>query len=214
MSGNWNSLRLLLAMAVLLLSPAVHAWDADAVIRGLANKQAEAARFTEIKYLEALERPIRLDGVVRYMPPDGMEKQVIAPYEERMTVSGGWLRLERGKKTRELELERHPLARAFVTAFTATLAGDVTTLREHYNLSLGGNERAWQLELVPRDAGLADKVNLIRVTGSGEILQSFETLQPNGDRAIMYFSALPEDLDKLPAESESPIKDNEIEKGP
>ncbi len=202
MSIIWNK-RLACAILLLLSSP-VMAWDAAEVIRGLAHAQADAARFTEIKYLQSLERPIRLDGEVRFTPPDGMEKHVTAPYEERMQVTNGMLRLERGDKVRELSLERHPIAQAFVTAFTATLAGDAETLSEHYLIELSGNSRAWQLDLTPRDEDLTEKVSLIRVTGSGETLQSFETLQPGGDRAIMYFSALPQGvLEPTPGSTDS-----------
>lgn len=189
------SKRMVLLLAVLLPS-VVQAWDAAEVIQGLVHERADAARFTEIKYLKALEHPIRLDGEVRFIPPDGMEKYVTAPYEERMTVSNGWLRLQRGEKIRELELERHPVAQAFVTAFTATLMGDAATLQQHYEMKLDGNERAWQLSLTPRESDLLDKVSLIKVSGSGKVLQSFETLQPKGDRAIMYFSALPHAITK------------------
>lgn len=195
MSKPWISLKGPALLAGLLLSTCVQAWDAGEVIRGLAKDSADAARFTEIKHLQSLDTPLRLKGVVRFMPPAGVEKHITSPYEERMTVSEGRLRLERGDKVRELALERHPVARAFVTAFTATLAGDIDTLREHYHLGLEGSERAWQLNLTPKDDALADKVSRIVVTGSGGTLQSFETRQPDGDRAIMHFSTLADDPD-------------------
>lgn len=187
----WTRFRVLAFLVAGLLSFTVQAWDARDVVKGLAKENNDAARFTEIKYLQALDRPIRLDGEVRFTPPDGMEKHVTAPYEERMTVSAGWLKLERGTKTREVELERHPVAQAFVMAFISTLAGDYEALQNHYEIVLDGEARAWTLTLAPRDRELRDKVSQIKVSGNADLLQSFETLQPNGDRAIMYFSNLP-----------------------
>lgn len=184
-------LRLLTLFVSLWVALPVYAWDAAEVIQGLALDKNESAAFTEIKYLESLERPIQLQGEVRFTPPDGMEKLVTAPYEERMTVADGWLTLQRGDKVRELALEKHAIAQAFVTAFIATLAGDHERLQTHYEMTLSGEPRGWQLLLVPRDRKLAGKVSEIVVKGNMDMLQSFETRQPGGDRSVMIFSFLP-----------------------
>ena len=190
-----SSTGILLTLALSLIgSFPVQAWDAAEVISGLALEKNDAAAFTEIKYLESLDRPIQLQGEVRFTPPDGMEKTVTMPYEERMTVSDGWLTLERGDKFREIALERHPVAQAFVTAFIATLAGDHQSLQDHYEMTLSGEPRGWQLSLVPRDKKLVAKVNEIIVKGNTDMLQSFETRQPNGDRSVMIFSFLPQSV--------------------
>ncbi len=194
MSINWTKATGVTLLLYGLLCPAAMAWDAADVVRGLAKKGGDVAQFTEIKYLKALDRPIRLDGEVRFTPPDGMEKKVTAPYEELMTVSAGKLKLQRGKKVREIELDRHPVAQAFVMAFVSTLAGNIEGLEAHYDIILEGEIRGWTLELTPKADELRDKVSQIRVSGNTDLLQSFETLQPNGDRSIMYFSNLPTEL--------------------
>lgn len=183
--------RLAIGLIAAMFSMTALAWDAAEVITSLRTDGPRAAAFTEIKYLQALEHPLRLEGEVRFTPPDGMEKHVTSPYDEQMSVKDGWLRLQRGKKSRELALEKHPVARSFVMAFTATLAGDHASLAQHYEIELAGEPRDWQLTLVPKDEVLRDKVSLIEVKGNTDILQSFETRQPGGDRSIMIFSFLP-----------------------
>ena len=181
----------LLTFGLFMAAPVAQAWGLNDVVAGIAQKGAGQARFTEIKYLSALDQPLRVQGEVRFTPPDQMQRLVTAPYREQMTVAGGMLTLQReGEKPRELALEDNPPVAAFVTAFLATLAGDQALLEEHYLLDLAGDENAWTLDLTPRDEKLAKRVSYIRVSGAGDRLHSFETHQANGDRSVMLFSLL------------------------
>lgn len=181
----------LLALFMLMGGGAAHAWGLDEVVAGIAQPEGGVARFTEIKYLEALDKPLRVQGEVRFTPPDQLQRRVTDPYEEEMTVAGGMLRLRRGDNSpRELALEDNPAIAAFVNAFLATLAGNKALLEAHYELALEGSEENWVLNLTPRDKLLARRVDQIRVTGAGERLVSFETRQANGDRSVMLFSLL------------------------
>ncbi len=167
-------------------------WGLEQLASDLARTPPGAMRFTELKYLAALKQPLKLDGRVSYTPPDTLEKTVTAPQPERFLLRGGVLELQRGSSAvRQVDLAQYPLLEAFVGAFTATLAGDVSRLKQHYTLALTGHEHAWVLLLTPKDAALARRVKSIRVSGAGERVQEFETLQANGDRSIMFFSLLP-----------------------
>ncbi|MGB1581147.1 MAG: LolA-related protein [Nevskiales bacterium] len=182
---------LALAFALLLSSQAALAWGLDEVVAGIAQPQGGVARFTEIKYLAALDQPLRIQGEVRFTPPDQLQRLVTEPYQENMTVAGGMLSLQRGEqKPRELALDDHPAIAGFVNAFLATLAGDKALLEAHYELALQGDESKWTLTMTPRDTGLAKRVEQIRVAGAGQRLISFETRQANGDRSVMLFSLL------------------------
>lgn len=181
----------LFALPLLLSTGLAQAWGLDEVVVGIAQPDGGVARFTEIKYLAALDQPLRVQGEVRFSPPDQLQRRVTDPYAEEMTVAGGMLRLQRGDESaRELALEDNPAIAAFVNAFLATLAGNKALLEEHYELALEGDENNWVLTLTPRDKLLARRVEQIRVTGAGERLISFETRQANGDRSVMLFSLL------------------------
>lgn len=181
----------LLLLPLLASSHWAHAWGLEDVVSGIAQQGAGQARFTEIKYLAALDQPLRVQGEVRFTPPDEMQRLVTDPYRENMTVAGGMLSLQRGDgEPRELALEDHPAIAGFVTAFLATLAGDQALLEQHYKLALSGDASRWTLDLTPKDKKLAKRVTRIRVAGSGDRLHSFETQQGNGDRSVMLFSLL------------------------
>lgn len=185
--------RTLLLLALSLCSSLAHAWGLSDVVTGIAKQGGGAARFTEIKHLAALAHPLRVQGEVRFTPPDRMQRLVTDPYREEMTVADGMLSLQReGEDPRELALEDHPPIAAFVNAFLATLAGDKALLEEHYELQLSGDEKQWTLDMSPRDQRLAKRIEGIRVAGSGDRLISFETRQANGDRSVMLFSLLAE----------------------
>ena len=183
----------LLLTAASLLPPALAAeWGIDQLAAELARTPPGALRFTELKYLKALKQPLKLDGQVSYTPPDTLEKIVTAPQPERFVLRGGALELQRGQGApRKLDLAQYPLLEAFVGAFTATLSGDLASLRKHYDLKLGGHRHAWTLDLTPKDKSLAARVKAIRVAGAVDRIQQFETVQANGDRSIMFFSLLP-----------------------
>lgn len=185
---------LALGLALPLLSTAARAadWGLDQLAAELARTRPAAMRFTELKYLAALKQPLKMDGRVSYTPPDTLEKIVTAPQAERFVLRGGALELQQGDgPVRQLDLARYPLLQVFVGAFTATLAGELATLEQHYDLKLAGHKHAWTLSLTPKDAALAAKVKSIRVAGATDQIQQFETVQANGDRSIMFFSLLP-----------------------
>lgn len=190
------SLALFCVAALALLRPAGAAgsaeWGLDQLAAELARTPPGAMRFTELKYLAALKQPLKMDGRVSYTPPDTLEKVVTAPQPERFVLRGGALELQKGDGApRRLELAQYPLLQAFVGAFTATLAGNLDGLRQHYELKLGGHRHAWTLDLTPKEQALAARVKAIRVAGAVDRIQQFETVQTNGDRSIMFFSLLP-----------------------
>ncbi|MGH8530468.1 MAG: LolA-related protein [Nevskiales bacterium] len=184
---------ILFSVLPLLLSAAnAGGWGLDQLAADLARTPTGAMRFTELKYLAALKQPLKLDGRVSYTPPDTLEKTVITPQPERFLLRGGVLELQHGTgPVRRVELAQYPLLEAFVGALTATLAGDLARLEQHYSLALSGHEHAWVLRLTPKDPALAARVKSIRVSGAGQRVQEFETTQADGDRSIMFFSLLP-----------------------
>ncbi len=192
-TGFFRAATLLVALAFGSLQPASAAdWGLDQLAADLARTPPGAMRFTELKYLAALKQPLKLDGRVSYTPPDTLEKVVTAPQPERFVLRGGALELQRGDgPLRKLDLAQYPMLQTFVGAFTATLAGDLSSLRRHYDLTLGGHRHAWTLNLVPKDKALAARVKVIRVAGAVDRIQQFEAVQANGDRSIMFFSLLP-----------------------
>lgn len=165
-------------------------WNVDQLIEGLArNRQAEV-RFEETAFSNLLTRPLKTHGILRFIPPAGLEKHIIAPHEERYLVEGDTVLFESKTKgtSRTLSLHDYPALRAFIEAFRSTLANDVGTLRRFYRVTLLGEPRRWVLMLRPLDKSVQELVTSIRFSGEREQVSSIEILAPDGDRSVMLIT--------------------------
>ena len=165
-------------------------WNVDQLIESLArNRQAEV-RFEETAFSNLLTRPLKTHGILRFIPPAGLEKHIIAPHEERYLVEGDTVLFESKTKgtSRTLSLHDYPALRAFIEAFRSTLANDVGTLRRFYHVTLQGEPRRWVLMLRPLDKSVQELVTSIRFSGEREQVSSIEILAPDGDRSVMLIT--------------------------
>lgn len=191
---NARPLRPLAFLALCLALPlhaavgqaAAAGFTAEQLMQQLSQNRSADARFTEVKHLAALEQPLELQGVVRYRPPATMEKEITQPYVEEFIITEDEFRSKReGRPTKSYALADYPVLQAFAASFTATMAGDLETLRRHYQLALNGNPARWTLILSPLNKELAARLSRIELSGAEGKVQRIETLQADGDRSVM-----------------------------
>ncbi len=181
--------------ACLMLSFAAHAFTVDQLMQELASRAEAVVSFKETKHSALLKTPIELAGELRYRRPDFLEKPVRVPFEERYTIEGSMVTIERtadgGGKGRKhtLSLQSQPMLRALIDSIRSTLRGDAAALRKFYRLELVGEANAWTLVLLPSDVQLAEFVTVIRMTGGGGMLRSMEIVEASGDRTLTRFEA-------------------------
>lgn len=171
-------------------------WNIIALLHGFAAVKQARAAFDEQKYSALLTTPLRIAGELTYTAPARLEKIVVSPVRERLIAEGERLRVERTRAdgsvaTHRLVLDDHPLLRPLIAGVRATLAGDAATLERHYVLALSGNERAWELHLLPRDAAVRAVVTRVRLHGRGAQIGEIEINEASGDRSLMRLRALP-----------------------
>ena len=155
-------------------------------MRALSKVSETGGRFTERKYLAVLREPLILKGRVHYRAPDYVRKEYDDPDSESYEVRGDELTIEFSDgRRRDLSIDEHPVLRAFVESYRATLAGDEETLERYFSLELSGDMDAWQLRLTPRLAQLADYLDAVIVRGRNSTIYSVETLEAGGDRNVM-----------------------------
>ncbi|MEP6891443.1 MAG: LolA-related protein [Nitrospirota bacterium] len=165
-------------------------WNVDQLIENLAkNRQAEV-RFEETAFSNLLTRPLKTHGILRFIPPAGLEKHITAPHDERYLVEGDTVLFESKTKgtSRTLSLHDYPALRAFIEAFRSTLANDVGTLKRFYRVTLQGEPRRWVLMLRPLDKSVQELVTSIQFSGEREQVSSIEILAPDGDRSVMLIT--------------------------
>ncbi|MDB5411830.1 MAG: hypothetical protein JWR10_165 [Rubritepida sp.] len=177
--------RLFLALPALLPPSVARAQD-DALtrlMRALSEVRERRSRFTEEKSIPELDLPLPNEGTLLWIAPDRLEKHTRWPIDERLEVSGGRLVYERADRNlrREFALSEQPEMQALVEAIRGTLAGDIGTLRRHYEVAFDGSpDGIWRLVLTPLSLRVRGAVQRITVTGEGAELRGVDTEGSNG----------------------------------
>ena len=189
-SGAALRARIARAASVLLLAslPAAaqeEPWDFARLMAQLAQVQTSRARYSEVKRVALLQKPLQLSGTLFYSRPARLEKRQTLPFEEVISVDGDWLTVEREGKTRRISLQNAPLVAALVESLRATLAGDGAELERLYRVRVQGTRPRWTLALAPREVEVAGVVKSIAIAGSGSRLARIEILEPGGDGSVM-----------------------------
>ncbi len=175
----------LLLLATLPAAAQEEPWDFARLMAQLAQVQASRARYSEVRRVAVLQKPLQLSGTLLYARPARIEKRQILPFREVIRVDGDRLTVEREGKTRELRLQNAPLIAGLVESLRATLAGDATELERLYSVRVRGTRQRWTLELIPREVEIAGVVKSILVAGSGSRVARLEILEPSGDGSVM-----------------------------
>jgi len=81
-------------------------WDFAKLMAQLAQVQTSRARYSEVRRVAVLQKPLHLSGTLLYARPARLEKHQTLPFEEVMSVDGDWLTVEREGKTRGQDATR------------------------------------------------------------------------------------------------------------
>ena len=189
-SGAGLRARIARAASVLLLASLAAAaqeepWDFARLMAQLAQVQTSRARYSEVRRVAVLQKPLQLSGTLLYARPGLIEKRQILPFREVIRVDGDRLTVEREGKTREIRLQNASLIAALVESLRATLAGDGAELERFYSVRVEGTRHRWTLGLTPREVEIAGVVKTIAIIGSGSRIARMEILEPGGDGSVM-----------------------------
>ena len=155
------------------------------LMRELAARGADRAKFVERKYLAILDAPVVSTGELSYTPPDRLEKRTLTPKPESLVLEKGVLTLERDQRKLTLRLAEYPQIAAIVDSLRGMLAGDRAALEKTYRMEAYGSRERWTLVLLPSDAQVAQVLQRIDVVGGGNRVRSIEIRQTDGDRSVM-----------------------------
>ncbi len=180
-------------LAVLMAAPCSAqeaVWTLSRLGAELAQDTRSVVRFSEERLLHYLTEPLLLEGTLSFDPPERLEKQVLRPKKERITVDGNLVTFETNPKDPPVRvlLSDYPALDAFITALRAALSGDLETLEHIYAIVLNGTEESWLLQLTPRSEALREAVSEVRMRGSAGRIMSIEILETGGDRSIITIS--------------------------
>jgi outer membrane lipoprotein-sorting protein len=162
-------------------------WDLTQLMQDLRQVKTARGRFVERRYLAILNTPLESSGTLVYIAPGRLEKHMLLPRQESLTLDGDTLLIE-NKETgqrRKVVLQEQPVLWAFVESIRSTLAGDLQTLNRFYEVSLEGEASRWRLRLKPTQPSMREVASEIRLSGNGSWVGMIEILDAGGDRSVM-----------------------------
>lgn len=170
------------------------------LIERLKRPLPATTRYTEVRFVQMLDAPLKLRGELTYTSGNELGKHVVSPYEETTTIANGQVEITRtGKPAKHFSLKRAPALAGFLESFSATLEGDAKRLEHSYVLSSEGNDEHWQLQLVPREAALSRHVKRVLISGQDTTPLCFEVEEAGGDSSVLLVDRLADTpLDGVP----------------
>ena len=183
---------LLLGMSLFpILGHAGSSWDIEQLMQLLAATPSGHASFVEKKSIAILDKPVESSGELFYTAPDRLEKRTLKPKPESMLLDKDKLIVEQHGKKRVLALQNYPEVAAFIDSIRGTLAGDRKALERNYHLNIEGDQQNWNLTLLPIEDKMKKVVAKISIAGSGNVLQTINILQADGDSSLMTITPMP-----------------------
>ena len=164
--------------------------ELGALLRRFKGLPGLAARFREERRLALLEEPLVDEGRLYFAPPGRLARHVERPSPSAVLIEERRLRLWDGKETREVPLDKSPVARELVAGFLLILAGDEPGLRRLYEVELRrleGEDR-WRLVLRPRAKPLLDAIARLEFVGQGLVVERMLLVETGGDETETTFS--------------------------
>jgi outer membrane lipoprotein-sorting protein len=165
-----------------LATPAMAQTTLEGAMQALAGVRQGIAEFSEQKSIPELSTPLPSTGTLSWTAPDRLEKHTTWPSEETLRVEGDRLLLERPaqKIRQELSLDQSPEIRPFVEAIRATLAGDLPTLRQYYDVAFSPEGESWHMVLTPLSARIRVALQRVDIYGKDGFVHQVETQGNDG----------------------------------
>ena len=149
-------------------------------------EQAQTMRFQEQKQLGILEQTLTDSGILRFIPPDTLIREMDGPSGMTYRIQGNQLSISKeGQIIRQLDLQANPQLAGFAVTLRALLKADIQTLQQQYDLKLTGTVESWVLQLTPRDGLVSRIIERIAIAGGNQRIRVIDTYETGGDHSHM-----------------------------
>jgi len=173
---------------VVLLLASSGAWATER--RGeFADGQILLGRFVQLRQLTGFPAPLKTEGRFTLVAGRGLIWQAETPFAVTTVISPSGLMQEAGGvETMRLPAARLPFIARLYAMLGGALSGDWRGLEDAFTVTREGDEKAWNLRLVPRRSGdAAIPFREILIQG-GRFADRVEIVKPDGDRDILTFA--------------------------
>jgi outer membrane lipoprotein-sorting protein len=142
--------------------------------------------FREVRTTRLLKTPLVSSGVLRYFPPNRLERETRQPVQETVVIEDLQVTIDRAGTQTVVSLVSGSAPAAMVETLRAVLGGRMRELDARYKVSALGSSERWSLNLEPR---AADGVILvIKLAGRGATVEEIEVLERSGDKTVTLLS--------------------------
>ncbi len=162
-------------------------WSLPQLMHNLAQVRSASASFTERKTMRMLSAPLVAAGSLTYVAPGYVRKTTRSPIPEDFVLNHNQVSLSGGPdhQAHVFSLAQAPQLSGLVEGIRATLAGDLPTLQQFYNVRFSGTSTQWQLLLQPKNPALNRFIAWMCISGSKNRIEEIDTASANGDRSSM-----------------------------
>ncbi len=153
----------------------------------LSQDEGLKGRFTQLRYLEGFEQPIRSSGDFYVVSDVGLIWQTLVPIESRMEIDQEGIRQSvRGGEVTHIRVGQFPALSFLKTALEQSLAGNWDYLESLAGKKLVKSGDHWSLEYNPAadDPDLAFEKITFEI---GDYLDKVEIVRTQGDRDVITF---------------------------
>ncbi len=136
------------------------------ILRALDDPGSVPIPFKEKRMNALLEEALELRGDIQIDAEGRLTKRILTPFEERVTLGGSRLEVERDGRKRRVRVGRLPGVADLYLALRALLQREPEKLLKVFRVAEFSAADNWRLELVARDADLAALIGRMELRGN------------------------------------------------
>ena len=192
MNNNHGQL-FMITLLVLLVNPALafattQPSNFTQVQAELSKQSNISGNFKQIKIIKLLSQPLVSTGHFSLSKQYGLQWLQTTPFKSRLMVTQNKIvqQLENNPPT-VLTQKQQPIIFSFSNIFLNVFNGNISQIRQYFDVDFSGNLQHWQLTLKPKDSPLNKAIKQIQLSGDQYIrLIRIEDTQNNQTQIILY----------------------------
>jgi hypothetical protein len=172
---------------LLLLAPSAAA--ADGPTSSIAKDQVLRGRFVQERQISGFKTALRTEGRFVLAPSRGLIWQAEKPFAVTTIITPAGLdQTVDGKQTLNLDAAKLPFLSRLYAMLGGALAGDWSKMESDFIVTRAGDDRRWQVRMVPRKADDPAMPFRSIVVNGGRFLDKILLTKPDGDEDTLTFS--------------------------
>ena len=154
-----------------------------------ATPENLTGQFRQQKYLSELDATLDSSGVFSYRRNESIRWETLAPIQNVLILSPKSIIGSQGEhEVLRLDAESNPLTGVLSDVFFSVLTAQWGNLAAYFSLS-GTYEKAWTVELTPKDKTVMQLMEKVVLKGDG-LIRELIVYENNGDSTTIYFEKL------------------------